>query len=244
MLELQGLAVRYGAVEAVRGVDLHVGRGEAVALLGANGAGKTSLLRAASGLEPATAGRVLLDGEDITALRADERARRGLAHVPERRRIFPGLSVEENLRVGATAWARWRSPLASDLERVYGLMPRLAERRRQAGWSLSGGEQQMLALGRALMARPRVLLLDEPSLGLAPRLAEDVYVQLRRIASEGSTVLLVEQNTVLGLSVAVRGYVLEAGCITLEGVREALLGNPAVHDAYLGGGPSPSPSPG
>ena len=243
MLELQGLAVRYGAVEAVRGVDLHVGRGEAVALLGANGAGKTSLLRAASGLEPATAGRVLLDGEDITALRADERARRGLAHVPERRRIFPGLSVEENLRVGATAWARWRSPLASDLERVYGLMPRLAERRRQAGWSLSGGEQQMLALGRALMARPRVLLLDEPSLGLAPRLAEDIYVQLRRIASEGATVLLVEQNTVLGLSVAVRGYVLEAGRITLEGVRETLLGNPAVHDAYLGGGPSPSSSP-
>lgn len=243
MLELQGLAVRYGAVEAVRGVDLHVGRGEAVALLGANGAGKTSLLRAASGLEQATTGRVLLAGEDITALRADERARRGLAHVPERRRIFPGLSVEENLRVGATAWARWRSPLASDLERVYGLMPRLAERRRQAGWSLSGGEQQMLALGRALMARPRVLLLDEPSLGLAPRLAEDIYVQLRRIASEGATVLLVEQNTVLGLSVAVRGYVLEAGRITLEGVRETLLGNPAVHDAYLGGGPSPSSSP-
>jgi len=240
VLEIEGLVVRYGAVEAVRSVDLHVRRGEAVALLGANGAGKTSLLRAVSGLEPAAAGRVRLDGEDVTALRADERARRGLAHVPERRRIFPGLSVEENLVVGATAWARWRSPLAADLDRVYALMPRLAERRRQAGWSLSGGEQQMLALGRALMARARVLLLDEPSLGLAPRLAEDIYVQLRRIASEGATVLLVEQNTVLGLSVTVRGYVLEGGRITLEGSREALLGNPAVHDAYLGGDPASS----
>ncbi len=240
MLELEALEVRYGTVEAVRGVDLRLERGEAVALLGANGAGKTSLLRAASGLEPAAAGRIRLGGEDITALRADERARRGLAHVPERRRIFPGLSVEENLRIGATAWARWRSPLGADLARVFELLPRLAERRGQAGWSLSGGEQQMLALGRALMARPRVLLLDEPSLGLAPRVAEDIYAQLRRIAADGATVLLVEQNTVLGLSVALRGYVLEGGRVTLEGSREALLGNPAVHDAYLGGGPAAS----
>lgn len=235
MLEMTDLAVRYGPVEALRGVTLHVAAGETVALLGANGAGKTTLLRAVSGLVSPAAGTVTMAGADLARVPVEKRVRRGLVHVPERRRIFGGLTVEENLTVATSAWRRFGQSVDADLEKVYTFMPRLAERRQQRGWSLSGGEQQMLAIGRALMARPKVLLLDEPSLGLAPVIAEEVFERIRAIAGEGVTVLVVEQNTVLALSTAVRGYVLENGRIALAGEARTLLADPKVREAYLGG---------
>ena len=235
MLEVDRVAVRYGPVEALKGVSLTVGEGETVALLGANGAGKSTLLQAISGLIKPVAGRIVLANKNLNRVAVERRVRSGLVHVPERRRIFGGLTVEENLSVAASPWRGFGQSIGDDLDKVYAFLPRLAERRRQRGWSLSGGEQQMLAIGRALMARPKVLLLDEPSLGLAPVIAEDVFERVQAIAREGVTVLVVEQNAVLALSVAGRGYVLETGMVALEGNSEDLLRNPKVREAYLGG---------
>ncbi|AKQ54132.1 ABC transporter ATP-binding protein [Bordetella hinzii] len=230
MLQCRNLGAAYGDIVALRGIDLEVKAGEAVALIGVNGAGKTTLLRAISGLLPTT-GRLDFDGRALDGLPVQKRVRAGIAHVPEGRRIFPGLTVRENLEVGA---APRGGGSREDFERVYDLFPRLHERSGQLGWSLSGGEQQMLAIGRALMARPRLLLLDEPSLGLAPRLAEEVYARIARINEGGMTVLLVEQNTVLALGVADRGYVIENGSIVLTDTAQALRHHPRVRDAYLG----------
>jgi branched-chain amino acid transport system ATP-binding protein len=234
MLEVKNLTVQYGPVRALDRLSCYVGRGESVALVGVNGAGKTTLLRAASGLVQPASGEIHFDGQPMARLSAEARVRAGLAHVPERRRIFPGLTVLENLDVATSAWRRWGESIQSELDHVLALFPRLAERRDQLGWSLSGGEQQMLAIGRALMGRPKVILMDEPSLGLAPLVAEEVYERIRGINREGITVLLVEQNTVLALGVATRGYVLDHGRIVLEGASADLLRDPAVRDAYLG----------
>jgi branched-chain amino acid transport system ATP-binding protein len=233
LLELRNLGVSYGPIVALDGVTLEVGRGESVALVGVNGAGKSTLLRAVSGLVPPAMGEIRFDGAPLSGA-AESRVRRGIAHVPERRRIFPGLTVAENLDVATTPWRRGGGSIAHELDHVFALFPRLAERRKQLGWSLSGGEQQMLAIGRALMARPRLVLMDEPSLGLAPRIAEEVYATIRLINAEGVTVLLVEQNTVLALGVAARGYVLDHGRIAIEGAAADLLRDPRVRDAYLG----------
>ena len=234
MLRCDKLSVAYGAVQALAGVSLHVERGECVALLGSNGAGKTTLLRAISGLVRPQAGSVSMGGADLARVVPEQRVRMGLAHAPERRRIFPGLSVLENLQVATAGWRGFRESIAADLERVFALFPRLKERRAQLGWSLSGGEQQMLAIGRALMSRPRVLLLDEPSLGLAPLLSEEVYAQLATINRMDLTMLIVEQNTAMALSVASRAYVLEHGQVVLEGAAAELLDHPRVREAYLG----------
>ncbi|HEV2510285.1 ABC transporter ATP-binding protein [Bosea sp. (in: a-proteobacteria)] len=234
MLAADGIVVAYGGNIAIHQVSLKVGAAETVALIGANGAGKTTLLRAISGLNPLRSGSISLEGSDLAHLSSDKRVALGIAHAPEGRRIFPGLTVEENLVLGTTPWRRWGQSPADDLARVFDLFPRLKERRDQLGWSLSGGEQQMLAIGRAIMARPRLLLLDEPSLGLAPRLAEEVYERIRLIAAEGLTILVVEQNTVLALAVADRGYVLETGRVVLEGSAQELRQDPRVREAYLG----------
>ncbi|MBL8645299.1 MAG: ABC transporter ATP-binding protein [Rhodospirillaceae bacterium] len=233
MLKVDSLSVRYGAVQALDNVSLHVAAGETVALLGANGAGKTTLLRTLSGLVKPASGAMIL-GDAVLTVGAEARVRLGLVHVPERRRIFGGLTVEENLKVAASAWAGAAADLSGDLDKIYAFLPRLKERRAQLGWSMSGGEQQMLAIGRALMARPKVLLLDEPSLGLAPRIAQDVFDRVAEIARQGVTVLVVEQNTALALKVASRGYVLETGRIVTDGASTALLNDPKVREAYLG----------
>lgn len=230
MLQCRNLGAAYGDIVALRGIDLDVRAGEAVALIGVNGAGKTTLLRAISGLLPTT-GELNFDASSLDTLPIQRRVKAGIAHVPEGRRIFPGLTVKENLEVGGSVRGGGSS---DDFDRVYDLFPRLKERASQLGWSLSGGEQQMLAIGRALMARPRLLLLDEPSLGLAPRLAEEVYARIARINEGGMTVLLVEQNTVLALGVADRGYVIENGSIVLTDTAETLRLHPRVRDAYLG----------
>ena len=234
MLRCDDLSVAYGAVQALAGVSLEIARGECVALLGSNGAGKTTLLRAISGLVRQQSGRISLDGVDLAGVPPEQRVRRGLAHAPERRRIFPGLTVLENLEVATAGWRGFRQSIQPDLERVFALFPRLKERRPQLGWSLSGGEQQMLAIGRALMSRPRVLLLDEPSLGLAPSLSEEVYEQLASINAMELTMLIVEQNTAMALSVASRAYVLEHGRVVLEGGAADLLDHPRVREAFLG----------
>jgi branched-chain amino acid transport system ATP-binding protein len=233
MLNVQNLSVTYGAVQALSDVSLNVAAGETVALLGANGAGKTTLLRTLSGLTKPASGTMTLGTETLT-MSAEARVRLGLVHVPERRRIFGGLTVEENLKVAASAWAGAAADLSSDIDKIYAFLPRLKERRTQLGWSMSGGEQQMLAIGRALMARPKVLLLDEPSLGLAPKIALDVFDRVAEIAKGGVTVLVVEQNTALALKVATRGYVLETGRIVATGSSAALLSDPKVREAYLG----------
>jgi len=203
-------------------------------LLGANGAGKTTLLRCLSGLHRHSGGTIRFDGVRLGRMSVERRVMRGLAHAPEGRRVFPGLTVRENLEVATSGWRRWGMGVAEDLARVFSLFPRLQERAGQLAWSLSGGEQQMLAIGRALMARPKMLLLDEPSLGLAPLLAEEVYARIRTIAAGDLTVLVVEQNTVLALGVAQRAYVLENGRIVLAGAASALARDPRVTDAYLG----------
>jgi branched-chain amino acid transport system ATP-binding protein len=233
LLELRSLAVSYGPVVALDGVSIEVGLGETVALVGVNGAGKSTLLRAISGLVVPRGGEIRFDGAPLAGA-AEARVRQGIAHVPERRRIFPGLTVAENLDVATTPWRRRGQNIARDLDHVFALFPRLAERRAQLGWSLSGGEQQMLAIGRALMARPRLMLMDEPSLGLAPRIAEEVYEKIRLINAEGVTTLLVEQNTVLALGIATRAYVLDHGRVAISGAAADLLGDPRVRDAYLG----------
>lgn len=230
-LRVEALEAGYGKAQVLFGVDLEVVENELVALLGANGAGKTTLLRAISGLVRPWSGRVLLEGQDLRGLSPAKRARMGLGHVPEGRQLFPLMTVEENLRLGAAFLAPGRE--REGYERVYGLFPRLAERRRQLAGTLSGGEQQMLAIGRALMGFPKILLVDEPSLGLSPRLAEEVLLALKAVAGEGVGVLLVEQNVALTLDVAERAYVLEHGKVVLEGPASALAQDPRVREAYL-----------
>ncbi|MFV2086740.1 ABC transporter ATP-binding protein [Micromonospora sp. LOL_021] len=233
LLEIDDVSLLYGRIQALHGISLTVNEGEIVALIGANGAGKSTTMRAISGIRPIAAGRITFDGEDISKLRADLRVRRGLCQAPEGRGIFPGMTVLENLDMGAYT-RRDRDGIAADLERVLGLFPRLAERRRQHGGTLSGGEQQMLAVGRALMSRPKLLLLDEPSMGLAPMLIQQIFDIIVEINQQGTTVLLVEQNAQQALSRAHRAYVLETGRIVKSGTGADLLHDPAVKEAYLG----------
>ena len=241
LLELEDIHVHYGMVEALKGVSFSVEAGEVVALIGANGAGKTTTLKTISGVRPLTSGRILLDGRDISSVPAHERVGLGISQSPEGRRIFPGMSVLENLEMGAYARGPGRSgagkkaKLGPDLDRVFGLLPRLAERRSQSGGTLSGGEQQMLAIGRALMAQPQVLLLDEPSMGLAPKLVSQIFAIVSEINQQGTTVLLVEQNAAQALARSHRAYVLETGRIVKSGAAADLLGDEAVRNAYLGG---------
>ncbi|WP_239312526.1 MULTISPECIES: ABC transporter ATP-binding protein [unclassified Frankia] len=230
-LELTGVEVRYGSVTALRGVSLRVETGEVVALLGANGAGKTTTLRTVSGLLRPASGEVSLDGERLSGLPAHEIVARGVSHVPEGRGVFPVMSVQENLLMGAYRDRRW---VRGDIDRVFTMFPRLAERRGQAAGSLSGGEQQMLAIGRALMARPRVLLLDEPSMGLAPLVVATIFAVISEINSTGVSMLLVEQNVHQALTVADRGYVLETGRMVLDGPAGLLRADDRVRRAYLG----------
>ena len=233
MLEVRGLKVSYGGINAVKGVDLDVAEGELVTLIGANGAGKSTTLKALAGLLRPAAGRIHYNGIDITARPAFELVRQGLALVPEGRGVFGRLTVEENLAMGAYS-RRDRARITADFDRVYELLPRLAERRRQPGGTLSGGEQQMLAIGRALMSRPRMLLLDEPSMGLAPLMVHTIFETIRAITAEGVTLLLVEQNAKLALETCHRGYVMESGLIALADGASRLLANPQVRQAYLG----------
>jgi branched-chain amino acid transport system ATP-binding protein len=230
MLEVSGLAAGYLGDNVVDGVDVEVGAGQAVVIIGSNGAGKTTLFRALCGMLPVSAGRVRFDGEDITGQPTHRVARAGLAYVPAERHLFPGMSVRENLLLGA--YPRRPDPSAEQL--VFDLFPRLKERRRQPAGSLSGGEQQMLAVGRALMSRPRLLVLDEPSTGLAPKLARSAYAALQVLKQRGLTLLVAEQQVPLALSLADRGYVLENGRIRLQGAAEDLERNPEVRRAYLG----------
>jgi len=233
LLELQDVEVAYGDLPALRGVSLGVEEGETLSVVGANGAGKTTMLRAISGLLRPRAGRILLDGARLDRMPSHVIVARGVVQVPEGRKIFPGLTVKENLELGSYVAAA-RAHRRQSLERVLGLFPRLAERQRQAAGTMSGGEQQMLAIGRALMARPRILMLDEPSLGLAPIIVQEIFRIIAEINRLGTTVLLVEQNTRQALSLSRRGYVLENGRIALEGSGAELLGNEHVRRAYLG----------
>ena len=231
MLRATDLQASYGRIPALRGVDLEVRAGELVALVGANGAGKTTLLRALSGVQRC-AGRILFQDKEIAASAPQHRVALGIVQVPEGRQVFGPLSVEDNLRLGA--YRRGRDKAKETLERVYAMFPPLAERRRQAAGNLSGGQQQMLAIGRALMAQPRLLLLDEPSMGLAPKLVEEIFACIRALRAGDTALLLVEQNARAALSIADRGYVLEAGRVALSGTGAGLLAEPAVRSAYLG----------
>jgi branched-chain amino acid transport system ATP-binding protein len=233
LLAVSGLEVAYGGIRAVKGIDFEVGAGELVTLIGANGAGKTTTLKALAGLLQPAAGTVRYNTEDVTAVAPHRRVEAGMALVPEGRGVFPRLSVDENLTMGA--YSR-RNPVTAraDRERMFALFPRLAERRAQLAGTLSGGEQQMLAIARALMGRPRLLLLDEPSMGLAPLMVQKIFETIVTIAREGVTLLLVEQNARLALEVSQRGYVMESGRITLEGSARDLAADPQVRRAYLG----------
>ena len=233
LLELRRLEVGYGGIKAVKGVDLSVAKGELVCLIGTNGAGKTTTLKAIAGLLPVAADAVLYDGAPVGGVRAFELVRRGLALVPEGRGVFGQLTAEENLAMGAYVRTD-AAAVRRDLERVYSLFPRLAERRSQSAGTLSGGEQQMLAIGRALMSQPTLLLLDEPSMGLAPLMVQKIFETILAVAKEGVTILLVEQNARLALEVSSRGYVMETGLITLSGPARELLTDPKVRAAYLG----------
>jgi len=232
MLEVDDIHTFYGQIHALRGVKISVGQGEIVTLIGANGAGKTTTLKTISGMLHARQGAVRFEGEDITAAPAHELVEKGIGHAPEGRRIFPRLTVLENLQMGA--FSRPKANIQPDVDRVFALFPRLQERTSQLGGTLSGGEQQMLAIGRALMAQPRLLLLDEPSLGLAPILVAQVFQTIREINGQGTTVLLVEQNALQALSIADRGYVLQTGEVVLTGSGESLKQNETVRKAYLG----------
>ena len=232
MLKVESLDVAYGEIRALKGVGLEVGRGEIVTILGNNGAGKTTTLKTISGLLHPTAGTIMLEAEPLVGVPPHAIVSRGVAHVPEGRRIFNRLTVRENLTMGA--YLRSDAGIAADLERVFALFPRLAERITQVAGTLSGGEQQMLAIGRALMANPRLLLLDEPSMGLAPVLVEQIFDTIRDINRQGMTILLVEQNAAMALSIAHRGYVLETGTMALTGTAAELADNPEVRRAYLG----------
>ena len=234
MLEVDGIEVRYGNIVALQDTSFRVDEGEIVTLIGANGAGKTTSLRSVSGLLPLAAGQIRFEGQRIDTMSPDDIVRLGIAHSPEGRRVFPGLTVAENLELGATPWRKRNDRIDGDIERVYELFPRLKERHAQLAWSMSGGEQQMLAVGRALMGRPRLLLLDEPSLGLAPIIVEQLFEQIVRINQLGVTILLVEQNAAMALSVATRGYLLENGRIVLQDHTAAMRDHPRVREAYLG----------
>ena len=236
LLEIEDMHVHYGRIEALKGLSFTVDEGEIVTLIGANGAGKTTTLKAVSGVRPLSAGRIMFDGRDITRVPAHERVASGICQAPEGRGIFPGMTVTENLEMGTYIRKDRRSAAkAADLERVFTLFPRLLERRSQAGGTLSGGEQQMLAIGRALMARPRALLLDEPSMGLAPMLVAQIFAIITEINSQGTTILLVEQNAAQALQRAHRAYVLETGRIVRSADAQTLLGDDSVRAAYLGG---------
>ena len=233
MLRLQEVHAHYGAIHALRGVSLEVEEGQIVTLIGANGAGKSSTLMAISGIIRPTAGRIIFEGEDLTHLPSHAIVRRGISQVPEGRRIFPKLTIMENLEMGAYTRAD-TAQIRQDLDRVFLLFPLLKDRQSQLSGTLSGGEQQMLAIGRALMARPRLLLLDEPSLGLAPKLVETIFEVIREINAQGTTIMLVEQNAHMALRVAARGYVMEVGLIVLTDKAEHLMANEDVRKAYLG----------
>lgn len=233
LLELEDAVLNYGKIEALHGISLEVAEGEIVALIGANGAGKTSTMRALSGVRGLATGRVTFDGEDVTKLRADQRLRKGLVLCPEGRGIFPGMSVTENLNMGAYT-RRDKAAIEEDYDRVFGLFPRLLERKKQVAGTMSGGEQQMLAIGRALMSRPKLLMLDEPSMGLAPMLIQQIFDIITEIAAQGTTILVVEQNAKQALTRADRAYVLETGRIVKGGTGAELLDDPTVREAYLG----------
>ena len=233
LLQLEDVVLVYGKIEALHGISLEVDEGEIVTLIGANGAGKTSTMRAVSGVRGIHSGKIIFDGEDITSLRADQRVKKGLCLAPEGRGIFPGMTVTENLDMGAYT-RKDKAEMAQDFERVFGLFPRLKERHKQVAGTMSGGEQQMLAIGRALMARPRLLCLDEPSMGLAPKLIQQIFDIITEISSQGTTILVVEQNAKQALSRAHRGYVLETGKIVKTGKGSDLLDDPSIREAYLG----------
>jgi len=235
VLELADVHVHYGQVEAIKGVSLTVDDGEIVTLIGANGAGKTTTLKTISGVRPLSAGSIRFEGEDLAAIPAHRRVQLGISQAPEGRAIFPGMSVMENLEMGCYARKGGKTAAVDDLERVFQLFPRLRERSRQAGGTLSGGEQQMLAIGRALMARPRLLLLDEPSMGLAPKLVGQIFEIITEINAQGTTILLVEQNAAQALKRAHRAYVLESGAIVKSAPARELLDDESVRAAYLGG---------
>lgn len=235
LLEVEDLHVFYGKIEALKGVSFTVDEGEIVTLIGANGAGKTTTMRTISGVRPVSQGRITFEGRDISRIAPHERVKLGICQAPEGRGIFPGMSVRENLEMGTYVRGDKGDQKAKDLEHVFHLFPRLKERIDQAGGTLSGGEQQMLAIGRALMSRPRLLLLDEPSMGLAPMLIAQIFTIIREINSEGVSVLLVEQNATQALRTANRGYVLETGNVVKSGSGSDLLHDPAVRAAYLGG---------
>ena len=235
-LEINDIHVHYGKIEAIKGISVVVNEGEIVTLIGANGAGKTTTLKTISGLRPLTSGSITFDGKDISKMTAHDRVRLGISQAPEGRGIFSGMTVLENLEMGKYHLKMKKSEIASDLERIYHLFPRLKERAFQSGGTLSGGEQQMLAIGRALMARPKVLLLDEPSMGLAPQMIANIFRIITEINKQGVTILLVEQNAQQALSRADRAYVLETGSITKEAKASDLLNDPHVKAAYLGTG--------
>jgi branched-chain amino acid transport system ATP-binding protein len=235
-LEIKDLHVHYGKIEAIKGVSVVVNEGEIVTLIGANGAGKTTMLKTISGIRPVSSGQILFDGQDISKMAAHERVELGLSQAPEGRGIFPGMTVLENLEMGKYHRKNRKAEMKEDLEKVYHLFPRLLERINQAGGTLSGGEQQMLAIGRALMARPKVLLLDEPSMGLAPLMIANIFRIITEINNLGTTILLVEQNAQQALQRAHRAYVLETGNVVKEAKASDLLNDPAVRAAYLGVG--------
>ena len=233
LLEVENLHVAYGAIKALHGISFHVDEGEIVTLIGANGAGKTTTLKTISGLLRPVEGDIRFDGQSIVRVPAERIVRMGISQVPEGRQIFSTLTVQENLEMGAYT-RRDKEEIRESMERVFASFPRLKERLNQLGGTLSGGEQQMLAMGRGLMSRPRLLLLDEPSMGLAPILVEEIFEIIKEINAQGTSILLVEQNAAMALSVAHRGYVLETGEIVLEGSARELLANPQVRAAYLG----------
>jgi len=233
MLEVEGLRVRYGSLEAVKGVGFHIDEGQVVALIGSNGAGKSTTLRALAGVQPLAAGRIRFLGQELQQLPADQRVRRGIALSPEGRRLFARMTVLDNLLAGAHA-VRGAAPRRETLDEVFALFPRVHERRQQLAGSLSGGEQQMVAIGRALMARPRLLMLDEPSLGIAPKVVAEIADAVQRLNQRGMSVLLVEQNARLALRLAHHAYALEHGEVVVQGRGEALLDDPFVRKAYLG----------
>ncbi len=236
LLEVKDLRVSYGKIEAIKGISLHVEKGEIVTLVGANGAGKTTLLKTISGILKPSNGVINFEGKDVQTIAPHDRVLEGLCQAPEGRGIFPGMTVIENLEMGKFARKEWKKELDEDLERIYTLFPRLKERQNQAGGTLSGGEQQMLSIGRALMSRPRLLLLDEPSMGLAPMFIQQIFKIIREIQEQGVSILLVEQNAAQALACANRAYILETGNIVKEGSGKDLLKDDAVKKAYLGTG--------
>ena len=236
LLDIENLHVSYGKIKAIKGISLAVNQGEIVTLIGANGAGKTTLLKTISGILSPAEGAIHFEGLDLTKIKPFQRVIEGICQAPEGRGIFPGMTVRENLEIGKFGRTTGKAEMAEDLDMIFALFPRLLERQTQFGGTLSGGEQQMLSIGRALMSRPRLLLLDEPSMGLAPMFIAQIFEIIQKIKAQGMTILLVEQNAAKALSIADRAYVLETGVITKEGSGKALLNDPTVRAAYLGTG--------